>query len=818
MNLNKFRGKIISAPSLIVMGIFVATGLYAITSPTPNASAAPVTDFKPGRIIEDSVFTNSSSMNPQQIQSFLNSKVTNCDTKGEQRSEMNNAGVPDYNGNGSIQRWEWGKFKYGQTTFPCLKEYSEGGRVAAQIIYDVAQAYAINPQVLIALLQKEQSLVTDTWPSVIQYRSATGYGCPDTAACSTQYYGLTNQLTWAAKMFRSILNNSPNWYTPYNLGNNFIRWSPNSSCGGGIVYIENRSTQALYNYTPYQPNSSALAAGYGMGDGCGAYGNRNFYLYFRDWFGYNTGPAAFKTAASPTIYTMAEGYKLAVPYMAALQDYGISADSIQTVSQSYVDSKPTPPSSSGISNAISHVVKSPDDSDEDGGSVYLISRGKRYQFTSMSQFYSYGFKESDLSYLPLGYIFSIQSAGMASQFISSPYGSLFKIENNKKRLFFEYSAYISQNPSDNTTALSYFLADKINSGDPLTNRPILIQQPTGGEVKLYINNTYYGIPSYDALSCWGLNSSLVNVPTYRIPQSDYTAQPVQPQNISCIVNDGESNLLMSYDRRMRISATTTVTAQALNGDLRTLASKLPLSSNSVGQFLKSPDTPAVWFIDGTTKRVIPSYTTFTLMGLNDSNVNVVSSSFLNNFVENGIKLSEGQLVKNTDSAEVYVVGNGQRFAYDSSNIFEAYSNDWSNIETYSRQMLDQHYPYQGKRVASILIDKTKDKAYLVNKGVCIILSTDTLQAMGKTITSLKSLQPYDATIFKYFNLANCNQSSTLFVKSSSQSLVYWLDNGTKRPLNTYNAMLSKNGGRSPVVMTLENELIDSIATGTPINN
>ncbi|MCW2763410.1 MAG: exported protein of unknown function, partial [Marmoricola sp.] len=63
------------------------------------------------------------------------------------------------------------------------------------------------------------------------------------------------------------------------------QWSPNSSCGGSTVNIQNRSTQALYNYTPYQPNQSALNAGYGTGDGCGAYGNRNFYLYFTDWFG-----------------------------------------------------------------------------------------------------------------------------------------------------------------------------------------------------------------------------------------------------------------------------------------------------------------------------------------------------------------------------------------------------------------------------------------------------------------------------------------------------------------------------------------------------
>jgi uncharacterized protein with LGFP repeats len=248
----------------------------------PHTSAA--SGFNAGRIIDDSVFTNKSTMSVDAIQSFLNSKVTACDTNGNQQSEMNNSGVPDYNGNGSIQRWEWGKYKYNQTTFPCLRDYKQDGVSAAQLIYNAAQTYSINPQVLIVLLQKEQGLVTDTWPLNVQYRSATGYGCPDTAACDSKYYGLKNQIDWASKMFRAILDNSPNWYTPYVLGNNYIQYNPNSSCGGSTVNIQNRSTQALYNYTPYQPNQAALDAGWGTAN-CGAYGNRNFHLYFTSWFG-----------------------------------------------------------------------------------------------------------------------------------------------------------------------------------------------------------------------------------------------------------------------------------------------------------------------------------------------------------------------------------------------------------------------------------------------------------------------------------------------------------------------------------------------------
>ena len=244
---------------------------------THDTNTQALSGFNAGHIIDDSVFTNNTSMSSADIQAFLNSKVPQCDTNGTQTSEF-----------GGGTRAQWGAAHNNPAPFICLKDYVENGRTAAQIIYDLGQIYHLNPQVLIVLLQKEQGLITDTWPLAVQYRTATGYGCPDTAPCDSQYYGLVNQLTWSSKMFRAILNNSPTWYTPYILGNNFIQYSPDGSCGGSNVNIENRSTQALYNYTPYQPNQGSLDAGYGTAP-CGSYGNRNFVLYFRDWFGATTG-------------------------------------------------------------------------------------------------------------------------------------------------------------------------------------------------------------------------------------------------------------------------------------------------------------------------------------------------------------------------------------------------------------------------------------------------------------------------------------------------------------------------------------------------
>ena len=63
-----------------------------------------------------------------------------------------------------------------------------------------------------------------------------------------------------------------------------IQYNPDAACGGSWVYIENQATASLYNYTPYQPNQGALDAGAGTAH-CGAYGNRNFWRFFNEWFG-----------------------------------------------------------------------------------------------------------------------------------------------------------------------------------------------------------------------------------------------------------------------------------------------------------------------------------------------------------------------------------------------------------------------------------------------------------------------------------------------------------------------------------------------------
>ena len=172
----------------------VFTGQLFVSS---QAYAANPADFNPGRIIDDELFYNKDDMSVAEIQSFLNAHVPACDTWGTGPSGYGNLTRAQYAQ--QIMGWHG-------PPYTCLNNYHEnpetgatsfengggafaGGISTAQIIYNAAQQYGINPKVLLVTLRKEAlNIYGDSWPLKSQYRYAMGYACPDSgpnysAAC-----------------------------------------------------------------------------------------------------------------------------------------------------------------------------------------------------------------------------------------------------------------------------------------------------------------------------------------------------------------------------------------------------------------------------------------------------------------------------------------------------------------------------------------------------------------------------------------------------------------------------------------------------------
>ena len=259
---------------------FVATLSFFTTKGLMHTEAASTADFKAGNIITDYVMSNYTSMTEAQIQSFMKSKNSCNDTNTSKAQTYSSYTYHIKDGHFVCLADETFVISTGE---PNYNNLTSGVETAAHIIYEAAQDYKINPQVLLVLLQKEQGLITDTWPNNRQLAYATGYGCPDDSqGCRAERAGFKKQIRFAADLFRTVLDGG---WTNYPVGYNYIQYNADKSCGGSTVYVENLATSSLYRYTPYQPNAASLAAGYGGGVSCGAYGNRNFFLYFTDWFG-----------------------------------------------------------------------------------------------------------------------------------------------------------------------------------------------------------------------------------------------------------------------------------------------------------------------------------------------------------------------------------------------------------------------------------------------------------------------------------------------------------------------------------------------------
>ena len=301
------KHKLLRLSSSIATLIFIAVFFGLAIANTPSSLAVKATDFKAGRIIDDSVFYDSNTMTVAQIQSFMDKTLPACDMWGTKKIGYGyyvkgeavdpNITRAEY---AKLMRTKGGDSRYHAPPYVCINKYyenptthvnnfstngeaREGMISAAQIIYDAAKEYSINPKVLLVMLKKESYAWGDDWPTKNEFNTVMGYACPDNAACNTKYYGFYNQVnmaSWQLDYYKKHIYSYN--YRPY--ATNKIYYSPTTSCGSKQVYIENYATASLYIYTPYTPNAAALKNYPGTAN-CGSYGNRNFFMYFSEWFG-----------------------------------------------------------------------------------------------------------------------------------------------------------------------------------------------------------------------------------------------------------------------------------------------------------------------------------------------------------------------------------------------------------------------------------------------------------------------------------------------------------------------------------------------------
>jgi len=192
--------------SLLLLGIFLFQPLFVFAQ-----TVDLVTDpkFDSNNIISDEDLTDTLSMTPEQIQEFLQAK------------------------GGAITG-------YVEPTPPSGELKS-----AARIIWQAAQDARVNPEVLLVMLQKEQSLIEDPSPAQKQYDWATGYSRCDGCAGVEAYKGFGNQVRASANRLRYYFDH-PSEFPRFSVGQGA------TTSDGFVVTVKNQATAGLYIYNPWR--------------------------------------------------------------------------------------------------------------------------------------------------------------------------------------------------------------------------------------------------------------------------------------------------------------------------------------------------------------------------------------------------------------------------------------------------------------------------------------------------------------------------------------------------------------------------------------
>lgn len=816
--------------------LFTLTLLSTMLMPSAqHLSALTGADWKAGRIIDDVVFTNRDSMSVAQIQEFLNAKVPSCDTNGVKFTSRQKPG------GGYYTRAEWGALNGNPAPFTCLRDFYEvpktspgpgvpannyggaaipaGAISAAQMIYDAAQTYTISPKVLLTTIQKESAgpLTVDEWPYLSQYTYAMGAQCPDGpdgAQCDPNYSGFSIQIRESARLMRYYLNNmNQPWWSYKEPGTNFIYWNVttatyiNSSgqsvpCGGANVNIETMATAALYTYTPYQPNQAALTylntavpSGTGFDSRCAAYGNRNFWRIFSNWFGTTVGSPLVVAPSSPTYYLISNNKKFAIPNGDILYAYGLEKTPLTVVSDNYL-------SAVADGGMLSTIFTVPGD-----GTVFLADGGKKHGISSGTYCVRWGLACGDLNVQKeIGRdIADIMPNGGVLRELMGYKGAIYEMENGKKKPFLSLQAMLERGYTyANAIGIINYTNAVRPMGISLPENNSFLKFASSSAIYFYSQDKFYSMADYETLKNWLPSSKKVTLD----PVSDYnsTAPAIETSLVSLIsVGDGRE-YLMDGGAKVDITDVATdwpapVSIPSLATYIQSTPTKKTLSEQSTLRLANG----AIYKVGLDSKQPFASVEDYFSLGFGTDNITQLTTNSLRGIPAGKLLMREGSLFKLSGSDTIFVVGKDNvRYSLTSLAQIQQFAFSTSMVPNVNQLTLDS-YPSDGLLI-SLIYDGTS--YFVINGGKKITVPTDLVSEYGFTSLSSSELS---ASV-----LSKLPSGGTLgrFAQSISGA-IYYIDSGLKQPITSFDTFKSM-GGTSSNTYVIPGDVLNQIPNGSAI--
>jgi hypothetical protein len=806
----------------VLLGLLSCVVIVSAVS-VPTSAVAP-SEWKPGSIIDDLLFANGRDMSTSEIQAFLVNLLPTCDISGAKPSEL-----------GGGTRAQYGASVGNPAPFTCITNYYEvpktspgpnipennygrynpngstyippGSKSAAQLIADAAAQYSINPKALLIKLATESAgpLTSDQWPLKKQYYYAMGAHCPDSgpggsANCDINYSGFSMQIAESAKLLRGYLDNmQQSWWTykkPFQ--NNSVLWNvAPSGCGAGNVYIETKATAALYTYTPYQPNQAALNNMYGTGNGCSAYGNRNFWRSWNDWFGTTRGTPFFQFPGNVSTYVLgANNTYYSIANYERLKDLGFETIFGRRVS--VID----PSTVSGMTylGNIPAVIRF------EGAGVFIPQNGALYGFPSEDVFHAYGYEFGQEANLPKWMGAYLSEVGTVRQVMAtSDASTIYYVANGKKQAICNQAAFNNLGSpaysSQPLVALRSFFTSTIPDGPPIAMDGDVIVNNEATKYGAYQSGIYYPIDKTTAT-----NSGLVNCGVPQLAVDQLTQAPA----IGPLVKDGANNYyVIDTNKKLGVDAAFRSAMGLTDGQFAIAPSTLlgRLQTTAMSRVVRTNSDASVYMIRDGKKYGVPSPTDLYGLGYDFPQVLSISQQTINMTPYGGIIAKPGRVVRVNNGIGVYLLDtNFKMYGFPSENVFLGYGYSWSEVQSVPQSYLDA---YTLTASVSKYATDGSSNLWLIDNGVRRKVTPELANASNFNATNPLALS--DAVIAK----SQLGSNLTKVFRAGNDPGVYMIENGKKRGFASQEALFA-HGFNWTDVQSLSQAYINTIPSGEPI--
>lgn len=601
--------------------IVVSAGFFSLfLQPVSDANAEDK-----GNLISNTVFTNQSTMNESQIQNFINSFPQSCLLPQNQPSGLSPVTFKE----------PLSYFTYGNDVSP------------ARIIWKASQMYGLNPQVLLATLEKEQNLVSGAAGCAVwKYNSSLGYNCPDGSenalkdypnigvyrTCVAQESNATfsrqvNHASWQFRFDKERAEGNLDWGGDGNVwyygrmtqgnrarqaGQPVTYYDGYTVIDGVSIYLANGATASLYNYTPHF---------------------NNFYTIFTRWFGSTQYGDLVRTVDNATVYLVSNDKKYPIADVNTLNAL-YPLGNISYVSQSYVDSKVT-------GSLLGRIIRS------SNGTIYFYDAGIKLAFGSCAQVEAYGSTCGASLLLEDSQINRLFNGPNMTSLFGTTTGKTFYIENGTKREVYDSSSLVAAGISGGANVLNESAIANLSYGAPVIKTDVLVKDRSDGAIYAYFGSSLRKISE-------GVKSSYDNVISRLMdPQSvakiskaaDLGGYIQSSAGLSYLVTDAGKIKLTSPSDWQKIFI---VVPDALINQIN------DASTVDAPYFIKTKTSGTVYLVNNGQKRVIQGWGD--VLALDPTPIVLtLSDYYIDGLTDGQIVLSPGGLVKTATDATVYMI-------------------------------------------------------------------------------------------------------------------------------------------------------------------